>query len=342
MTLEPASSFDRDWLAGTLGWLAERGIYLGTSSWKYPGWLGKIYDRERYLTRGNLSQSRFERDCLREHAEIFPTVCVDAGYYAFPTPKGMERLMEQTPDHYRLTFKVTEDITVRNYPKLARYGTKAGKANEHFLNADLFQLAFLQTLQPWREKIGVLIFEFSRFHPRDFAKGRDFVDALSSFLEALPKGWRYGVEVRNRSLLQPDYFAMLKQREVAHVFNAWTKMPTVSEQLDLEGSLDGTNFRTARLLLKQGRTYEEAVEKFSPYDQIKEPNLEAREAAAKLIALTLQAKAIARREKLFLYVNNRMEGCSAETILAIVKLLQLEKREDFQPRLQAKVKETLL
>jgi hypothetical protein len=28
--------------------LAERGVYLGTSSWKYQGWLGRMYTPERY------------------------------------------------------------------------------------------------------------------------------------------------------------------------------------------------------------------------------------------------------------------------------------------------------
>ena len=35
-------------LAGRLGELAEQRIYLGTSSWKYPGWCGQIYDPARY------------------------------------------------------------------------------------------------------------------------------------------------------------------------------------------------------------------------------------------------------------------------------------------------------
>ncbi|MGA1129486.1 MAG: DUF72 domain-containing protein, partial [Chthoniobacterales bacterium] len=52
-------------------------LYLGTSSWKYEGWLGQIYDEQRYLTRGKLSTKRFETECLEEYAETFPSVCVD-------------------------------------------------------------------------------------------------------------------------------------------------------------------------------------------------------------------------------------------------------------------------
>jgi hypothetical protein len=54
--------------------LADRGIYFGTSSWKYDGWLGTIYSAERYLTRGKFSNAKFEDNCLSEYTETFPTV----------------------------------------------------------------------------------------------------------------------------------------------------------------------------------------------------------------------------------------------------------------------------
>jgi uncharacterized protein YecE (DUF72 family) len=60
-----------------LATLAERGIYVGTSSWKYPGWLGQIYSSSRYENRGKFANTRFERECLREYAETFKTVCFD-------------------------------------------------------------------------------------------------------------------------------------------------------------------------------------------------------------------------------------------------------------------------
>jgi hypothetical protein len=62
-------------LAPTLRPLADRKIYFGTSSWKYDGWLGSIYSQDRYLTRGKLSNAKFEQECLAEYAEVFPTVC---------------------------------------------------------------------------------------------------------------------------------------------------------------------------------------------------------------------------------------------------------------------------
>ena len=44
--------FDRDKMKFDLATLAAAGVFLGTSSWKYPGWLGQLYTRDRYVWRG--------------------------------------------------------------------------------------------------------------------------------------------------------------------------------------------------------------------------------------------------------------------------------------------------
>ena len=81
--------------------LAARGVFIGTSSWKYPGWLGQLYTPERYEYRGKVAKTRFERDCLSEYAETFKTVCVDAAYYIFPRPDYLQRLTDAVPDDFR-------------------------------------------------------------------------------------------------------------------------------------------------------------------------------------------------------------------------------------------------
>jgi hypothetical protein len=153
--------------------------------------------------------------------------------------------------------------------------------------------------------VGVILFEFSRFHPQDYNHGRDFVVDLDRFLGCLPGGWPYAIEIRNRTWLRPDYFECLTRHQVAHVFNSWEAMPSVSEQMALPGSRSNPNLVAARLLLKPGRRYEEAVRNFAPYDAIKEENPEARAAACVLIA---EGKAAAPKRSTFVFVNNRLEG----------------------------------
>jgi uncharacterized protein YecE (DUF72 family) len=119
----------------------------------------------------------------------------------------------------------------RTFPKPAAPRQTRRELNENFLNAELFADSFLGPMSPYREKIGVIMFEFSRFYSSDFERGRHFVAALDVFLGRLPKGRQFGVELRNPGFLQPDYFAMLRNHGVTHVFNARTQMPTVNEQI---------------------------------------------------------------------------------------------------------------
>lgn len=303
-----------DLLRPQLSRLAENGIYVGTSSWKYPGWCGQLYDEQRYLTRGKFSKKRFEETCLVEYAETFPTVCVDAGYYKFPDERWLEKLCGQVPDGFRFSFKVTDFITLKHFPNHARHGARAGTANEHFLNANLFRTAFLRPCETFRQHIGVLIFEFSHFYTRDFKHGRDFVAALDTFLGELPPGWQYAVEIRNKNFLQPEYFEVLHRHGVAHTFNSWTRMPPVGEQLALDGSVT-TDFVAARFLLTPGRTYEQAVKDFSPYRETKSIDVDARKAGA---AFILKASMQKKRHS-YIYVNNRLEGNALNTIEAILE-----------------------
>lgn len=308
-------TFDRNQLKSAVGDFATKGVLIGTSSWKYPGWLGQLYERDRYIWRGKFSNARFERLCLTEYAQVFKTVSVDAAYYQFPRREWLEEMVSQVPDDFRFTLKVTDEITLKKFPNQPRFGQRAGQPNPNFLNADLFNSAFLAACEPFRSNLGVLIFEFSQFHSGDFARGREFVAALDEFLSKLPRGWRYGVEIRNRNLLQPEYFAVLARHGVAHVFNSWQDMPPVAEQAALPGSRTSPEFVAARFLLRPGRKYDEAVKLFSPYDQTKDPYPEGRRAAASLVRESLTAE---NRTQAFIYLNNRFEGNALESIAAIL------------------------
>jgi uncharacterized protein YecE (DUF72 family) len=308
--------FDRERMRAAAAKLARQGVFLGTSSWKYSGWRSMLYDENRYLTRGRFVESRFQRECLAEYAEVFKTVCVDAAYYKFPDRHYLEGMVSQVPADFQFGFKVTDEITIKKYSNLPRFGLRAGKPNENFLNAELFAEAFLQPAEPFRRNIGLLMFEFSKFYPSDYQRGRDFVADLDRFLGRLPKGWPYGVEIRNKYFLRAEYLATLAAHGVAHIFNSWADMPPVTEQLALEGSRTTLNLCAARFLLKPGRRYEEAVKLFEPYDRIQRPNPEARAAGAALVKEGLET---GPKRKTFVFVNNRLEGNALETIAAIVE-----------------------
>lgn len=310
---ETGDSF-RSRLAATLQTLAARGIFFGGSSWKYPGWLGQIYTESRYVTRGKLSRKKFDAECLSEYAEVFPAVGADFSFYTFPPPEQWAKLFHAAP---KLIFglKAPEMLTVKRWPSHARYGSRGGTGNDQFLDAGLMTGAFLEPLAPYLSQVGVVMLEFGTFSRSDFAEPRAFIEDLDHFLSALPPAFRYAVEIRNPDYLVEDYFACLKANRVAHVFNAWSRMPTLQEQMAHEAAYT-TDFVVSRALLRKGRQYESAVKSFEPYERVQDPNPEARQALAALGRRAELEKRIA-----YIFVNNRLEGNSPETMMAVADLL---------------------
>lgn len=306
---EAPRGFDREALHHRLSALAARGVYIGGSSWKYEGWLDQIYSRSLYEFRGRFSKKRFEDNCLAEYATVFPTVCGDFAFYQFPSDTLWSKLFRQTPGTFRWGLKAPEQITTPKWPVHPRYGAVAGLENQTYLDAGLFTHAFLGPLQPYRAQVGVLIFEFNSLRAKGDAP--EFVNRLDTFLRALPAGWRYAVEVRNDDLLVPQYFDCLRAHNVPHVYNAWTRMPEIRDQIAIPGSRT-SDLIVARALLRRGRGYEQAVKKFSPYTEVQEVNEPVRQGLRELVDM-----AVVDGTPAFIFVNNRLEGNSPATIVAV-------------------------
>jgi uncharacterized protein YecE (DUF72 family) len=318
---EPAGApvSDSPWLARNRARITaagSAGIFFGTSSWKYEGWRHQVY------LRPYTSRKAFEQECLAEYAGVFPTVCADFALYDFPRPASILRMDEQTPAGFTISFKVTDRITVRRYPNLPRFGVMAGKENPDFLNRALFEDAFLQPVRHLGPKLGAIIFEFSTFHPSSGVTAGKFLEMMDAFLASLPTGYRYAVEVRNDTFLTAEYCALLRRHGVAHVLNNWTKMPPILEQIGREDVLTAP-FSVVRCLLRPGRTYQEAVEMFQPYAEVREENPEARLGVA---ATAERCRTEGRT--LFAYINNRAEGNAPKTIEGILDMLEGRRRTE--------------
>ena len=313
---EPGA-FDREGLAARLRTLAAQGIFIGGSSWKYEGWIGQVYSRERYLSRGRFSKTAFQAECLREYAETFPTVCGDFAFYQFPTDDFWRKLFDRAPSGFRFAFKAPEQITCQVFPTHPRYGPQGGNKNELFLDSRAITEMFLRPLLPYCDKTALVIFEFGAFRmgkaSSPAAVLAEFLDRLDPFLASLPPDFRYAVEIRNPEFLEKDYFACLRGHNAAHVYNAWSRMPELRHQTAIPDSATA-DFQVCRALLRRGRVYENAVAAFSPYTEIKDPNPEARDSMRILIGRAKEDKRM-----LFLFVNNSLEGNAPLTILSLVE-----------------------
>jgi len=76
------------------------------------------------------------------------------------------------------------------------------------------------------------------------------------------------------------------------------------------------HFMVARALLRPGRSYDEAVDAFAPYDRIQDPNPELRRDLARLVETAVRTRIPA-----YLLVNNRAEGSAPLTIAEVARLL---------------------
>ncbi len=295
--------------------LAKQGVYLGTSSWKYPGWIGQVYKRDYSGPRSIVQKKRFETECLSEYAEIFPTVCLDEGYWRFPDPKRLERYAEQVPEDFRFAIKVTNEVTERR--------NRQGITNTGYLEPRLFTEHFFEPVKSaLGNKLGPIIFEFSPFFfGRSFGQldysPLHFVKDLHGFLSAIPKqGAELAVEIRDPELLAfPRYFDCLEYHGVAHTLNEQTHMPEISEQLEVPGIFPAS-YSVIRALVRPGVSHNSAVEEFEPYNRTQ---LELPELRRGIAEAARQASAAHRG--LYAYVNNRTEGNAPNTIAGILDLL---------------------
>ena len=171
-------------------------------------------------------------------------------------------------------------------------------------------------LEPYQDRVATLIFEFGTIPKSVFATPADFAGRLDPFLGALPGGFRYAVEIRNPEYLGPGYFAMLARHNVAHVFNAWTRMPELADQARCPGPSrpisPSSGHCSARADLRAGRQPLRAV-----------PGRPASPTRPRATALVRIADGRAHSGKpAYVFVNNRLEGHAPSTIEAVAEALE--------------------
>jgi uncharacterized protein YecE (DUF72 family) len=313
MTRTQASLFD-DALpdpAPELVALARRippGLHYGTSTWTYEGWAGDVYHR-RY--KGADPARRLE-EYVRY--PLFGTVGIDSAFYEPPGEHVLTAYAKALPPGFRCVSKVWDRITAKRFSRDKRWGDLAGQPNPDFLNAQVFHDAVLTPYaRAFREHSGPFVFEFQAMRGKDRPDPVQWADELDAFLTALPAEFQYAVELRTPQLLTEFHGDVLRRHGVAHVFNSWTEMPSVGDQLALGWTMPAP-FVVVRALMRPGLTYQDSIQRFEPYDRIREPSTEIRD---QLAALTIAA--LKERHETYVVVNNRLEGNAPGTIRALVE-----------------------
>ena len=168
---------------------------------------------------------------LRYYASRFPTVEVDAPYYALPTARNAELWAARTPDDFVFDVKAFALMTghpaeVSRLPKVIREALpKELAAQPRVYAKDLPEeivaevwATFRAALQPLVDagKMGAVLLQYPRWHVPNALGKRDLLDAR----ERLPDV-QLAVEFRNRRWLAPSVaervFKFLTEHDMAYV-----------------------------------------------------------------------------------------------------------------------------
>ena len=282
-------------------------VLFGTASFAYEGWNGIVY-HDRY------PKSRFAVECLREYAQYAPfrTVEFDFPFYRPPSEAQLSRYAAVLPPGFPVVSKVWEELTMSRFPELPRHAERAGQENPRYLDPAVFRQEVLTAYErAFSGHTGPFVLEFPTEWQPTPARRAEFLEKLDAFLGAMPEAHRFSVEIRTPEYFVPEYFDVLRRRRAAHVFNWWTRTPGLLEQWEVAQPLP-SDFSVTRILVPPGMPYEQAVERFRPYDRIQAPREDMRRDLVRLIRHITAAGADA-----FILVNNRSEGCAPLTIRAL-------------------------
>jgi uncharacterized protein YecE (DUF72 family) len=290
-------------LASQVSRLAPR-LRLGTSSWSFPGWAGLVY-------AASASKQVLSRDGLTAYSRhpLLRTVGVDSGFYAPLDAGRLARYAEQVPMDFRFLVKAPAAVTDR-FQRGA--GGRIREPNPGFLDTSV---ALEQAVTPFCEglgdRAGVLLFQFPPLGRDITDNPRRFAEDLYRFLRRLPKGPTYAVELRDEALLTQDLAAALHHGGAVPGLAGHPRLPLLEAQGELFSRHDDGPL-VIRWLLRRNRGYEEARERYQPFDQLLEPDPQTRTAVATLIN-----DALAQGREVFVIVNNKAEGSSPLTLIEL-------------------------
>jgi len=188
--------------------------------------------------------------------------------------------------------------------------------NPDFLSVDRLVDDLLRPCDAvFRPHTGPIILEFPPFPRALRLEPIEFYARLDRFMRALPSGFEYAVELRDARLLTPAYRDLLSRHGAAHTYNYWSAMPMPGEQAELLPP-EELPFSVVRLLLRPGTWYEDQRERFTPFNRLVEPD-----ATMRRQVVAIARRIVNRGRRVFVLVNNKAEGSSPLTVMALAERL---------------------
>lgn len=277
-------------------------LKFGTCSWKYDAWRGIVYSDSP------------DRDDLAEYSRHFDCVEIDQWFWSLFGPGRIKLPDKQqaglyassVPRHFRFAVKMPNALTLTHYYRKSK--TDPLVPNPEFLSPDLLNRV-LECLEPMRDKLGPLMFQFGYLNRRMIPSQRDFLEKLEAFVHKLPPELDWCIEPRNPQWLNGTYFQFLRNHDLAHVFQQGYFMPPVYR---VYGQF--ADQMPERVVVRLHGPDRKDMDKRSGKDwsSIVEPRDGELHALARMLHDLRQ-----NRRKVWTFVNNHYEGCAPLTIQRI-------------------------
>jgi uncharacterized protein YecE (DUF72 family) len=292
-------------------------IRLGTSSWSFPGWKDLVY-------AGRHSESILARDGLRAYAQhpLLRTVGVDKTYYRPAPIEEFMRLAEQVSPDFRFLVKAHESIMQPVQPLDGwRPAPGAPHRPSRWLDA---AYATDEIVAPCAgglaERCGPILFQFSHLGVRNDLEAEHIIDEVGEFIARLPPGPLYAIEWRDHRMLRAKYLSMLRSTGASHCYSVHPSMPGPIAQAELV-PVEANRVLCCRWMLHSGLSYEEARERYAPFDRIVDPDPAGLAGWVRLNRHALTAGLAG-----FVIVNNKAEGSSPRSVERLARALHNDGR----------------
>ena len=288
-------------------------IRMGTSSWSFPGWANLVY-------AASYPDTALARHGLAAYAAhpLMRAVGIDRTFYA-PISEADFRAYAVQASAVSPAFRFLVKAPMLFTGPRLRSDDGRWTDNVAFLNASLATAQFvLPATRGLAEMCGPLVFQFPPMGPRFTRSPARFADALAEFLIALPVpsgAAFYAVEVRDPELLTDDYLAALCAGRATHCIAIHARMPTAIAQARYWRDC-GRAPLVIRWSLHSGFKYEEAKERYAPFNALVDEDPEGRTQIAQLVN-----EAADGDQDAYVIVNNKAEGSAPLTIRKLAELI---------------------
>lgn len=308
-----------------LGHRLPAGVYLGTSSWSFPGWQGIVYG-------GAFTEGQLARNGLAAYAQhpLLRTVSIDRSFYQPLSTDEYARYAKQVPEHFRFVVKapaLVTDTVVRGADGVA------DAPNPRFLDAELARDQFVNpAIAGLGAKSGPLVFQLTPL-PRQLLRSADelhaIVERIGTFIAGLPKEINgvapiYAIEPRNAELLTPRLVRTLREVGARLCVSIHARMPEANRQSTALRVMDaipdeGDEWRmkgplVVRWNLHAGFRYDEAKNRYAPFDRLLDADILTRGTLAHLIHVAIRSG-----QPAFVIANNKAEGSAPLSCVELAK-----------------------